>query len=238
MASNNAAPGPDRQTIDEVERHLGRIVPTLSRSLLDSSYQPGNIRRVWIPKTGGAERGLGIPNVIDRKVGQAVHQVLSPSYEPTFRRSSHGFRPERSCDTAMAEAKGHVEDGQEWVVDIDLERFLDPSSHCTPNCGAFIEQAGQSVRDSYSQAFASPQAYMNGVELAALYTLQDRLSRDPEQPCGLMHHHVAIRGCVHEARAELVRETDTPRCSWRQLLAADESIVEPPVLLSLVSPPQ
>jgi group II intron reverse transcriptase/maturase len=86
------------------------------------------IRRVWIPKPGG-RRGLGIPNVVDRLVGQAVHQVLSPHYEPMFHGSSHGFRPGRSCHTAIAEAKQYLEEGYEWCVDIDLSRFFDRVNH-------------------------------------------------------------------------------------------------------------
>src|SRR5260370_40434199 len=66
-----------------------------------------------------------VPNVIDRVVQQAVRQVLEPLYEPTFHASSHGFRPERSCHTAIAEAKEHLEEGYEWVVDLDLEKFFD-----------------------------------------------------------------------------------------------------------------
>lgn len=129
VASNDGAPGPDRQSIEEVAEHLGELVPALSRALLEGSYQPGNIRRVWIPKSGGGQRGLGIPNVVDRLVQQAVHQVLSPRYEPTFHGSSHGFRPGRSCHTAIAEAKGHLEEGYEWVVDLDLEKFFDRVHH-------------------------------------------------------------------------------------------------------------
>lgn len=75
---------------------------------------------MWIPKPGG-QRGLGIPNVVDRIVQQAVHQVLSPHYEPTFHDSSHGFRTGRSCHTAIAEAQSYLEEGYEWVVDMDLE---------------------------------------------------------------------------------------------------------------------
>ena len=63
--------------------------------------------------------------MIDRLVQQAVYQILSPHYEPTFHASSHGFRPERSCHTALAEAVSYVEDGHEWVVDLDLEKFFD-----------------------------------------------------------------------------------------------------------------
>jgi RNA-directed DNA polymerase len=129
VASNDGAPGPDRQSIREVEQHLGEILPELYRQLLDGSYRPGMIRRVFIPKSGGGQRGLGIPDVIDRIVQQAVHQVLSPHYEPTFHPSSHGFRLERSCHTAIAEAKRYVEEGYGWVVDLDLEKFFDRVHH-------------------------------------------------------------------------------------------------------------
>jgi group II intron reverse transcriptase/maturase len=129
VASNQGAPGPDRQSIAEVRKHLGEILPKLQRELVEGSYRPGMIRRVWISKSGGGQRGLGIPDVVDRIVQQAVHQVLSRYYEPTFHGSSHGFRPGRSCHTAIAEAKGYLEDGYEWVVDIDLEKFFDRVNH-------------------------------------------------------------------------------------------------------------
>lgn len=129
VASNDGAPGPDQQGVAEMREHLDDVLPVLHRELLDGSYRPGLIRRVWIPKPGGGERGLGIPNVVDRLVQQAVHQVLSPNYEPTFHASSHGFRPGRSCHTAIAEAREHLEEGHEWVVDLDLEKFFDRVHH-------------------------------------------------------------------------------------------------------------
>ena len=129
VASNRGAPGPDRQSIDEVREHLVELLSMLSASLLSGTYAPGDIRRVWIPKAGGGERGLGIPNVVDRVVQEAVRRVLDPMYEPTFRAQSHGFRPGRSCSTAIAVAKGHVDEGYEWVVDIDLEKFFDKVNH-------------------------------------------------------------------------------------------------------------
>jgi group II intron reverse transcriptase/maturase len=128
VASNKGAPGPDRQSIDQVREHLDELLPALSRELLDGSYRPGMIRRVWIPKPGG-QRGLGIPNVVDRLVQQAVYRVLSPNYDPTFHASSHGFRPGRSCHTAITEARGYVEDGYDWLVDLDLEKFFDRVHH-------------------------------------------------------------------------------------------------------------
>jgi RNA-directed DNA polymerase len=129
VARNHGAPGPDGIAIDVMREHLDEWLPALKTALLEGRYTPGEIRRVWIPKAGGGQRGLGIPNVIDRVVQQAVRLVLEPLYEPTFHRSSHGFRPKRSCHTAIAEAVGYVDDGYEWVVDLDLEKFFDRVNH-------------------------------------------------------------------------------------------------------------
>jgi len=129
VASNKGAPGPDRQSIQEVKVHLEEILPALRQALLDESYRPGMIRRVWIPKSSGGQRGLGIPNVIDRVVQQAVHQVLTPNYDPTCHASSHGFREGKSCHTAIAEARGYLEAGYGWTVDLDLEKFFDRVNH-------------------------------------------------------------------------------------------------------------
>ena len=129
VASNKGAPGPDRQGVEDVRKHLDVVLLELEDALRKETYRPGDIRRVWIPKAGGGERGLGIPNVVDRVVQEAVRQVLEPLYEPTFHASSHGFRPERSCHTAIAEAKQYLEEGYEWVVDLDLEKFFDRVNH-------------------------------------------------------------------------------------------------------------
>ena len=129
VASNKGAPGPDRQSIAEVQQLLDEMLPELTKALLEDTYVPGNVRRVWIPKAGGGQRGLGIPNVVDRMISEAVRLVLEPLYEPTFCAQSHGFRPGRSCHTAIAEARKHVEDGYEWMVDLDLEKFFDRVPH-------------------------------------------------------------------------------------------------------------
>jgi RNA-directed DNA polymerase len=129
VASNKGAPGPDGQTIEVLCEQWLVVLPRLAADLLSGRYVPGVIRRVLIPKAGGGQRGLGIPDVVDRVVQEAVRQVLEPCWEPTFHPSSHGFRPGRSCHTAIAEAKGHLEDGYEWVVDLDLEKFFDLVCH-------------------------------------------------------------------------------------------------------------
>jgi RNA-directed DNA polymerase len=142
VARNKGAPGPDGQDIEYVREHLDRLVAKLRRDLIEGTYRPGEVRRVWIPKPGGGERGLGIPDVVDRLVQQAVHRVLSPHYESEFHPSSHGFRPGRSCHTAIAEAKGYIEEGYDWLVDLDLEKFFDRVHH-----QRLLARLGQRIAD-------------------------------------------------------------------------------------------
>lgn len=129
VSSNKGSPGPNRQTIKDVESNWGHIRPMLIDLLLKGKYLPGDIRRVWIPKAGGGERGLGIPNVIDRVVQEAVRRVIEPRYEPKFHENSHGFRPNRSCHTAIAQAGEFLKKGFSYVVDIDLKDFFNRVHH-------------------------------------------------------------------------------------------------------------
>jgi RNA-directed DNA polymerase len=129
VVSNKGAAGPDGMTVEQLQRRWPTVSRRLRVDLLEGRWRPGEIRRALIPKAGGGQRGLGIPDVADRVVMEAVRQVLEPLFEPTFHPSSHGFRPGRSCHTAVAEAGQHLQDGYEWVVDIDLEKFFDRVNH-------------------------------------------------------------------------------------------------------------
>ena len=126
VAANNGSAGEDGQPVEEVVSNVRSLLPKLQHALLNGSYRPGDVRRVWIPKPGGkGQRGLGIPNVIDRWVQEATRLVLEPIFEPLFHNSSHGFRPKRGAQTAIAEAKRYVEEGHTFVVDLDLSKFFD-----------------------------------------------------------------------------------------------------------------
>jgi RNA-directed DNA polymerase len=129
VASNKGVPGPDGQTIEALIEQWPVVLPRLRADLLAGTYRPGEIRRAYIPKPGGGERGLGTPDVVDRVVCEAVRQVLEPLWEPTFHPSSHGFRPGRSCHTAITEAGQRLKDGYEWVADLDWEKFFDLVCH-------------------------------------------------------------------------------------------------------------
>ena len=129
VARNKGAAGVDRRSVDEVVAAASQLLPYLRRELLAGTYRPGDIRRAWIPKPGGGQRALGIPNVVDRWVQQAVLQVLQPIFEPTFHASSHGFRPGRGAQTAINEAKKYLTDGWNITVEIDLSQFFDLVHH-------------------------------------------------------------------------------------------------------------
>lgn len=129
VVRNKGAPGVDGQTVEAAEAKAPSIIARLRRDLLAECYRPGDVRRVWLPKPGGGQRGLGIPNVVDRAVQQAVLQVLEPIFEPSFHTSSHGFRPNRGAHTAIAEATGYLREGYQTVVDLDLAKFFDHVHH-------------------------------------------------------------------------------------------------------------
>ncbi len=129
VARNKGAAGPDRTSVTDVLQNVRALLDKLRHALLAECYRPGDIRRVWIPKSGGGQRGLGIPNVIDRWVQEAIRQVLTPLFEPHFHVSSHGFRPKRGAHTALVQAKALIEQGYTTLVDLDLSKFFDRVNH-------------------------------------------------------------------------------------------------------------
>ncbi len=125
VKQNKGGPGIDGMTVDELSDHLRVHWPSLREQLLAGTYQPQPVRRHAIPKSGGGERVLGIPTVLDRFIQQAILQVLQPRFDPTFSQHSHGFRPRRRAHDAVREAQRYVQQGKLWVVDVDLEQFFD-----------------------------------------------------------------------------------------------------------------
>jgi group II intron reverse transcriptase/maturase len=129
VQKNRGAAGVDGMTVDELPAHLRAHWPSIRAKLDEGKYRPSPVRKKEIPKPGGGMRMLGIPTVLDRFIQQAIQQVLSPLFEPTFSEHSYGFRPGRNAHDAVKAARGYIQDGNTWVVDIDIERFFDTVNH-------------------------------------------------------------------------------------------------------------
>lgn len=121
----NMTPGTDGKTIDEMS--LERI-ERLIVSLKDESYQPHPARRVYIPKKNGKKRPLGIPSFEDKLVQEVVRLLLEAIYEGHFEGTSHGFRPHRSCHTALGMIQKSFA-GAKWLIEGDIKGFFDNIDH-------------------------------------------------------------------------------------------------------------
>ena len=129
VKKNKGASGIDGMEVKELDEYLFKHLDEIKEQIRNKKYSPKPVKRVEIPKPDGGVRNLGVPTVVDRFVQQAIAQVLTPIYEPKFSESSYGFRPDRCCEMAILKALEFMNDGYQWVVDIDLEKFFDNVNH-------------------------------------------------------------------------------------------------------------
>lgn len=132
VRANKGSPGVDGMTVDKLAPYLREYWPKLKEQLLAGTYKPHPVKRVEIPKPGGGTRLLGVPSVLDRFIQQAILQVLTPITDPDFSEHSYGFRPGKNAHQAVKAAQRYIREGYIWVADIDLEKFLDSQSYCSP----------------------------------------------------------------------------------------------------------
>ena len=126
---NKGSHGVDNMKVDELREHVINTWSTVKSKLLEGKYNPSPVRRVEIPKPDGGIRLLGIPTVQDRMIQQAIAQALNEIYEPIFSESSYGFRPGRGAKDAIKKSEEYINQGNMWVVDMDLEKFFDKVNH-------------------------------------------------------------------------------------------------------------
>jgi len=129
VKANRGAPGPDGITIAEFPDWFRPRWPDIRQQLLDGTYRPDPVRRKTIDKPDGGQRLLGIPNVQERLIQQAIVQVLTPLFDPNFSESSFGFRPKRSAHGAAKQVQRTIRRGYRYVVDMDLSKFFDRVQH-------------------------------------------------------------------------------------------------------------
>jgi len=179
--ANAGAPGVDGVTFEQIKAEgLDAWLASLREELALETYRPAPVRRVMIPKPGGGERPLGIPTIRDRVVQTAAKLVLEPIFEADFDDGAYGYRPGRSATDAIKEVHRLICRGYTDVVDADLSKYLDASSHYTSRFFDRAEKVRSKRRHLNSYAFCPPAIDVNGLELATLYTLQYGLPRDTE----------------------------------------------------------
>lgn len=125
VCGNKGASGVDGMELEELDEYIRKNWDSIREQVRARSYKPQPVRRVEIPKSNGSKRKLGIPTVMDRVIQQGIVQVISPICDPLFSEHSYGFRPNRSCEMAIREMLVFLNEGYEWIVDIDLEKFFD-----------------------------------------------------------------------------------------------------------------
>lgn len=126
---NKGAAGIDGMKVDELDGYFALHGEEIKTQIREGRYKPAPVRRAYIPKANGKQRPLGIPTVTDRVVQQATAQILSMGYDKYFSEYSYGFRPGRSCQQAVGRALEYLNEGYEWVIDLDIEKYFDTVNH-------------------------------------------------------------------------------------------------------------
>jgi RNA-directed DNA polymerase len=129
VQANKGAAGCDDVSVPDFPAWARAHWPRIKSQLMEGTYQPHAVRRVWIPKANGDLRPLGIPCVADRVIQQAIAQVMGPMFESQFSDYSYGFRPGRNAHQAVRQVREYLRSGYKAVVDIDLAAFFDSVNH-------------------------------------------------------------------------------------------------------------
>lgn len=126
---NKGASGIDKMAVEKLDEYFILHKEEIKQSIINMKYKPHPVRRVYIPKANGKQRPLGIPTVVDRVIQQAVAQVLDNIYDMHFSEHSYGFRKNRSAHDAINEVLNYLNEGYEWVIDLDIEKYFDTVNH-------------------------------------------------------------------------------------------------------------
>ena len=129
VKTNKGACGIDKMSVSELDEYFRKHKEEIISSIMNMTYKPQPVRRVYIPKPNGKKRPLGIPTAVDRVVQQATAHVLSQIYDESFSDNSYGFRPKRSAHGAIDKVLNYLNEGCEWVIDLDIEKYFDTVNH-------------------------------------------------------------------------------------------------------------
>ena len=167
VVANKGASGVDGVTVEELGDYIRENREKIVTSLRNRTYIPKPVRRVYIPKDNGKKRPLGIPTALDRTIQQAIAQPISDIYEEIFSDYSYGFRAGRGCHDAIRQALEYLNDGYEWVVDIDIEQFFDKVNH-DKLIQILREQVNDSTTLNLIRKYLKAGVMENGLEKATI----------------------------------------------------------------------
>ena len=166
VKANKGASGIDKMTVNQLDAYFYEHKKEIINSIMNKAYKPEPVRRVYIPKSNGKLRPLGIPTVVDRVIQQAIAQRLTPIYESVFSDYSYGFRPNRDCHTAINKVLEYLNEGFEWVIDLDIEKYFDTVNH-----DKLISILREKVNDSHTlhliRKFLQAGVMENGVVISS-----------------------------------------------------------------------
>lgn len=126
---NKGAPGIDKMTVEEIDEYFNLYKEEIKQSIFEKKYKPQPVKRVYIPKANGKKRPLGISTVKDRVIQQAIAQKLSHIYDNQFSENSYGYRPKRSAQDTITKTLQYLNEGYEWVIDLDIKAYFDTVNH-------------------------------------------------------------------------------------------------------------
>lgn len=145
VKANKGIAGVDKMTVDQIDTYFEEHKKEITNSIMNKKYKPQLVKRVYIPKSNGKLRPLGIPVVVDRVIQQAIAQKLIPIYENIFSDNSYGFRPKRDCHLAIDRVLMHLNNGYDWIIDLDIEKYFDTVNH-----DKLISILRENVNDSHT----------------------------------------------------------------------------------------
>ena len=167
VVANKGAGGVDGMEVEELGAYIKGNKDEIVQSIRNRTYMPKSVRRVYIPKDNGKQRPLGIPTVLDRVIQQAIAQPIIEIYEEIFSDFSYGFRPQRSCHDAIQQALEYLNEGYEWVIDIDIEQFFDKVNH-DKLIQILREQVNDSTTLNLIRKYLKAGVMENGLEQATM----------------------------------------------------------------------
>ena len=145
VKANKGVAGVDKMTVDQIDSYFEEHKKEIISSIMEKKYKPQVVKRVYIPKSNGKLRPLGIPVVVDRVIQQAIAQKLIPIYENIFSDNSYGFRPNRDCHLAIDRVLMNLNNGYEWIIDLDIEKYFNTVNH-----DKLISILRENVNDSHT----------------------------------------------------------------------------------------